>query len=117
MKAKFRKRATLHCTATSSAQHIKKLWSLDRKCRSFREKYIKFIKFKMVAMHSWLPWKRNIFFEKKSYFRWSNLYGIHSIQIYPCLSIYMVVTIDLKCYSKLQYDISKYHEKSPVKLS
>ena len=55
MKAKFRKGATLHCTATSSAQHIKKLWSLDRKCRSFREKYIKFIKFKMAAMHSWLP--------------------------------------------------------------
>ena len=54
------------------------------------------------------------FFEKKSYFRWSNLYGIHSIQIYPCLSIYMVVTIDLKCYSKLQYDISKYHEKTPA---
>ena len=26
----------------------------------------------------------------------------------------MVVTIDLKCYSKLQYDISKYHEKSPA---
>ena len=26
----------------------------------------------------------------------------------------MVVTIDLKCYSKLQYDISKYHEKTPA---
>ena len=54
MKAKFRKRAPLHCTATSSAQHIKQLWSLDRKSRSFREKYIKFIEFKMAAMYSWL---------------------------------------------------------------
>ena len=68
MKAKFRKRATLHCTATSSAQHINKLWSWDKKCRSFRGKYIKFIKFKMAAIHSWLPWKRNIFFEKKVIF-------------------------------------------------
>ena len=64
MKAKFRKRALFNCTATSSTQHIKKLWSLDKKCRSFREKYIKFIKFKMAAMHSWLPWKRNIFLKK-----------------------------------------------------
>ena len=31
MKAKIRKRAPLHCTATSSTQHIKKLWSLDKK--------------------------------------------------------------------------------------
>ena len=62
------------CTATSSAQHIKKLWSLDKKFRSFKGKYIKFIKFKMAAMHSWLPWKRNIFFEKKSHILGGQIY-------------------------------------------
>ena len=31
MKATFRKRALFHCTATSFAQHIKTLWSLDKK--------------------------------------------------------------------------------------
>ena len=36
MKAKFRKRALLHCTATSSTQHIKKLWSLNKKCKSYQ---------------------------------------------------------------------------------
>ena len=36
MKAKFRKRAMLHCTATSSTQHIKKLWSLNKKCKSYQ---------------------------------------------------------------------------------
>ena len=64
MKAQIRKRALLHCTATSSTQHIKKLWSLDKKCRSYKAKYIKFIKSKMADMYSWLPWKRNIIFEK-----------------------------------------------------
>ena len=30
MKAKFRKRALFHSTATSFTQHIKKSWSLDK---------------------------------------------------------------------------------------
>ena len=78
MKAKFRKRALFHCTATSFTQHIKKLWSLDKKCRSYKAKYIKSM---MAAMYSWLPLKQNIIFEKKYiYFTLSKLYGILSIQ-------------------------------------
>ena len=66
MKAKFRKRAMLHCTATSSTQHIKKLWSLNKKCKSYQANCEILSKSKMAAAYFQFPWQpmgKNIFFQ------------------------------------------------------